>query len=140
MGVKTYEVTGWVTLTGVNSQVIYQPEPEYVRMAGMQDFALYLEVANLTNTANTTNVDFQCGPTKDSTFLDGASQSANMYALSWALGAGFTAGVQTVKVCRFATAADQLPSEWGRYKIRFPAAGGPTNITMRMWMSALLIG
>ena len=48
--------------------------------------------------------------------------------------------MQVVKVCRFANAPDQLPAKHLRWKVRFPAAGAPTNITFRIFLNALQVG
>src|SRR5579871_5278037 len=118
---KTLLLTSWITLTnsGGSSLVCLQPETEYLDLDDVQDFAAYLEMSNNTN-ASATNFDVQCSPTRDSTWFDNASQSGNMYAVRWSLTSGATMGVQTVKVCRFASASDQLPARYMRWKVTFP--------------------
>ena len=123
----------WLTLTGVNSQVIVQPEADYAQLPGFQDVACYLEVSNLSNT-NVTNIDLQTSPTKDEV-LFGASQTANPYLVRYGLSSASAAGVQLIKVARWASAADQLLAEFIRWKVTFPSTAGPTTLTFRIWLS-----
>lgn len=123
----------WITVTGGNSTTVTQPETDWIQIPSFQDVAFYTEVGSITN-ANTTNLDIQTSPTKDEVFF-GATLATNAYMARYALTSASGLGMQTVQIVRWATATGQAPARYVRWKIAFPGAGGPTNITFRIWLS-----
>jgi hypothetical protein len=144
--VRSISLVHWNTVAGGSGGTYsaVQGEADYADLDGVQDFAAYLEVSNYAPASTgSTYIDLQCSPTKDNVWFDSASMGASsMFALRFALGSGFTAGVQPVQVCRLAGVTNtQLPARYLRWKVTLPnGAGTSTTVTFRILINALQVG
>lgn len=125
----------WITLTGDASAVIVQDAGEWLELAEYQDVAIYLELANATNT-NATTIDLQTSPTLDETFFSATPSGGNPYIARFSVTSASAVGVQPLQFVRWAAASTTAPlGRYVRWKASFPALSPPTTVTFRIWLS-----
>jgi hypothetical protein len=116
----------WISVSG-NANVVTQGEVDWLDISGFQDVILNMELAVVSSSSNT-YLDIQSSPTKDEAFFGASLGAAYLYRYS--LSGSSPRGVQTPVVIRWATATNQLPARYLRWRLTFPS--GLTYITFRV--------
>jgi hypothetical protein len=133
----------WVTISSSANSTVIQNSEQWLDIAGIEDLAIYCEIAQLTEQASVTRIDVQTAPVKEEAFFNIAPTGGSDFIARFQFSTSVDLGVQPIMVVRWSalTAASgdrQLPSRFLRWILR--VGGAATSITFRLWLTGRQTG